>query len=102
MLQKMETLSTKTIDTNTIVSNNGNMIKIQILGTGCPKCNKLEKSAREAIAATSIEATIEKVTEVDRIVEMGVMLTPALVIEGKVVSSGKVLTKEQIISLLKR
>ncbi len=101
MLQKMETLSIKIVDTKRTVSNNGNMTKIQILGTGCPKCNKLEKSAIEAIAATSIEATIEKVTEIDRIVEMGVMLTPALAIDGKVVSSGKVLTKEQIISLLK-
>jgi small redox-active disulfide protein 2 len=98
----METLSIKIVDIKIIVSNNGNMLKIQILGTGCSKCNKLEKSAREAIAATSIDATIEKITEIDRIVEMGVLLTPALAIDGKVVSSGKVLSKEQIIPLLKR
>ena len=92
----METLSIKIVDTKTIVSNNGNIMQVQILGTGCSKCNRLEKSAREAIAATSIDATIEKVTEIDRIVEMGVMLTPALAIDGKVVSLGKVLVRANI------
>jgi|LSQX01.1.fsa_nt_gb small redox-active disulfide protein 2 len=100
MLQNLETLSIKYIDTASTVSNNGNIMKIQILGTGCSKCNKLEKSVREAIASLSIDATIEKVTAVDKIVEMGVMITPALAIDGRVVSTGKVLTKEQVSTFL--
>lgn len=69
---------------------------IQILGTGCPKCKQLEANAREAVAAKGIEAEIEKVTDIDRIMEMGVMMTPALVIDGEVRSVGKVLTVDQI------
>ena len=72
------------------------MMKIQILGTGCPKCKQLEANAREAVAAKGVEAEIEKVTDIDQIMEMGVMMTPALVIDGEVRSVGKVLTVDQI------
>jgi len=75
-------------------------MKIQILGTGCPKCKQLESNAREAVAAKSVEAEIEKVTDIDQIMEMGVMMTPALVIDGEVRSVGKVLTVEQIAAQL--
>ena len=75
---------------------------IQILGTGCPKCRQLEANAREAVAAKGVEAEIEKVTDIDRIMEMGVMMTPALVIDGEVRSVGKVLTVDQIAAQLKR
>jgi len=71
-------------------------MKIQILGTGCPKCKQLEANAREAVAAKGVEAEIEKITDIDQIMEMGVMMTPALVIDGEVRSVGKVLTVDQV------
>lgn len=73
---------------------------IKILGTGCPKCKKLEANALLAIEQAGIEATVEKVTDLDKIMNYGVMMTPALVIGEKVVSSGKVLTVEDIKSQL--
>ncbi len=76
-------------------------MKIQILGTGCPKCRQLEANAREAVAAKGVEAEVEKVTDIDQIMEMGVMMTPALVIDGEVRSVGKVLTVDQIAAQLK-
>jgi len=75
-------------------------MKVQILGTGCAKCKLLEQHAREAIAAMGIEAEVEKVTEIEKIVEMGVMMTPALAIDGVVKSTGKVLTTDQVKSYL--
>jgi small redox-active disulfide protein 2 len=76
-------------------------MKVQILGTGCPKCKALEQHAREAVAELGIEAEIDKVMDVDAIMEMGVMMTPALAVDGEVKSVGKVLTKDQIIAYLK-
>lgn len=75
-------------------------MKIQILGTGCPKCKLLEQHAREAIAELGIDAEIVKVSDATDIMEMGVMMTPALAIDGVVKSTGKVLTKDQVISHL--
>lgn len=75
-------------------------MKIQILGTGCQKCNLLEQHAREAVAELGIQAEIEKVTDIDTIMEMGVMMTPALAIDDEVKSVGKVLTKDQVKSYL--
>jgi len=74
---------------------------IKILGTGCPKCKKLEENARLAIAELGISATVEKVTELDKIMDYGVMMTPALVIDEKVVSSGKLLSASDIKALIK-
>jgi small redox-active disulfide protein 2 len=74
---------------------------IQILGMGCPKCKLLEQNAREAVIELGIAAAIDKVTEIDRIMDMGVMVTPALAVDGVVKSAGKVLTKDQIILMLK-
>ena len=74
---------------------------IQILGTGCPKCKALEANARQAIETGGIEATIEKVTEIDQIMDMGVMMTPALAIDGVVKSAGKLLNKDQILAYVK-
>ncbi len=76
-------------------------MKIQILGTGCPKCKKLAENAEMAAKELGIECSIEKVTQINDIMKMGVMLTPALVVDGKVKSSGKSLTVEQIQSLIK-
>ncbi len=69
---------------------------IQILGSGCPNCRKLEQNAREAVATLGIEADFEKITDTDRIVEMGVMRTPGLAIDGEVQRSGKVLSADEI------
>ncbi len=75
-------------------------MKIEILGTGCKKCKKLEENAQEAVKAAGIEATIEKVEDMKSIMEYGVMSTPGLVIDGKVKSSGKVLKPDEIKKLL--
>lgn len=75
-------------------------MKIQILGTGCPKCKQLEAHARQAVAIKGVTAEIEKVTDIDQIMEMGVMMTPALVIDGEVRSVGKLLTVDQIAAQL--
>jgi len=75
-------------------------MKIQILGSGCTKCKLLEQHAREAVAELGSTAEIEKVTNTDDIMEMGVMMTPALVIDGEVKSVGKVLTKDQVMTFI--
>ena len=74
---------------------------IQILGSGCAKCNLLEKQAREAVAALGLSIDIEKITDFGRIGDMGVMMTPAIAIDNQVQSAGKVLTKDQVITLIK-
>lgn len=76
-------------------------MKIQILGTGCPKCKMLEKSARDAVAELGLDAEVEKVTDLEKIMSMGVMMTPALALDGDVKSVGKVLSKEKVIEILK-
>jgi small redox-active disulfide protein 2 len=76
------------------------MKKIQILGTGCPKCMKLTANAQEAAKQAGIEFEIEKVTEINKIMNYGVMMTPALAIDGQVKSVGKVLSPEEIKKLL--
>ena len=77
------------------------MKKLQILGTGCPKCKKLVANAEAAAEALGIEYEIEKVTDIQEIVKFGVMLTPALVVDGEVKLVGKVSDVEQIKDLLK-
>ena len=75
-------------------------MKVQILGTGCAKCRQLEANAREALRSAGLEASVEKVTDVDAIMNMGVMMTPALAVDGVVKSAGKVLGKEEIARIL--
>ena len=60
------------------------MKKIQVLGTGCPKCKKLAENAAEAAEALGVEYAMEKVTDINEITGFGVMMTPALVVDGKV------------------
>ncbi len=76
-------------------------MKIQILGTGCPKCKQLEANAREAVRKMGVEAEIEKVADIEAIMNMGVMMTPAIVIDGDVRGVGKVLTVDQILAQFK-
>jgi len=75
-------------------------MKIQILGTGCPKCKMLEQHVLDAVRVSGIQAEVEKVTDLNDIMNMGVMLTPALAVDGTVKSTGKVLSKDQIVQLL--
>ena len=71
-------------------------MKIEILGTGCPKCKMLEANTQKALDETGKKAKLVKVTEIDKIVEYGVMSTPAIVIDGEVKSYGKVADVEEI------
>lgn len=75
-------------------------MKIQILGTGCPKCKLLMANTEAAVKALGIEATIEKVEKITDIMKFAVMTTPALVVDGQVKSAGKVLSAEEIGKLL--
>lgn len=76
-------------------------MKVQILGMGCTKCKTLEKNARDALAELGVEAEVEKISDPAAIAEMGVMMTPALAIDGRVRSVGKTLTKEQVAFYIK-
>ena len=71
-------------------------MKIQILGTGCPKCRKLAENAEAAAKELGIEYEIEKITYLDKIAGYGVMITPALAIDGEAKSAGKVLSADEI------
>ncbi len=75
-------------------------MKVQILGTGCPKCKLLTANAEAAVKALGIEATVEKVEKIQDIMAFGVMTTPALAVDGQVKSAGKVLSAEDIKKLL--
>lgn len=76
------------------------MKKIQILGTGCPKCKLLFANAETAVKSAGIEAQLEKVDQIVDIMKFGVMSTPALVLDGAVKSVGKVLSPDEIQKLL--
>jgi small redox-active disulfide protein 2 len=76
------------------------MKKIQILGTGCPKCKQLAACAEQAAKELGIAYEIEKVTQINEIMKFGVMVTPALVVDGKVKVSGKVPSMEEIKKML--
>lgn len=76
-------------------------MKIEVLGMGCQKCHTLEANVKEALKKMNIEAEVAKVTELPKIMSYGVMTTPALVIDGKVKSTGKLLTVDEISQMLK-
>ncbi|MFA5701737.1 MAG: thioredoxin family protein [Desulfuromonas sp.] len=76
------------------------MKKIQILGTGCPKCEKLAGNAKKAADNLGLDYEIEKVTELSQIMEFGVMSTPALAVDGKVLVVGKVASPAELEKLL--
>ena len=76
------------------------MRKLQILGPGCPKCKKLAENATAAAESLGIEYEIEKLTKISDIIKFGVMMTPALVIDGEVKMSGKVPSVDEIREIL--
>jgi len=71
-------------------------MKFEILGTGCPKCKKLTELTEEAVSELGVSAEIIKVTDINKIIDYGVMVTPALVIDGNVEVAGKIPSKEEI------
>lgn len=73
---------------------------IKVLGTGCPKCKALEKAVTNSISELNIEANVNKVEDIMEIMQFGVMQTPALVINGKVVLSGRLPNEKELKSLL--
>ena len=77
-------------------------MKIQILGTGCSKCQTLEANAKAAVAEAGLDAQVVKISGIDEISEMGVMITPALAVDGVVKSTGKVLNVDEIIALVRQ
>lgn len=72
------------------------MKKIEILGTGCPKCKQLAANAEQAATELGIEFELEKVTEINDIMKFGVMMTPGIAVDGEVKASGKVVAADQI------
>lgn len=76
------------------------MKKIQILGTGCPKCKKLYEAAQQAAKEASIEAEVTKVEDINEIMKFGVMMTPALVVDGEVKVVGRVPRTDEIKSMI--
>ena len=77
-------------------------MKIEILGVGCPKCKQLTANAEAAAKELNICAEIVKVTDIGKITEYGVMMTPALAVDGTVVSAGKVLSKDDIEKIISK
>lgn len=75
-------------------------MEIKVLGPGCPKCRTLEKATREVVEKNNISATITKVEDIMEIMAFGVMSTPALVVDGKVVVKGRVPSNDEIAKLL--
>lgn len=77
-------------------------INIKILGTGCPKCKALEKAIHEVVAENGYDAQIEKVDDIVKIMSYGIIATPGMAINEKVVSSGRLLSKEEIKNLIEK
>ncbi len=75
-------------------------MEIKVLGTGCPKCKTLEKATLDAVAELGIDARVTKEEDIIKIMGYGVMRTPGLVVDEKVVASGKILTTKEIKELL--
>ena len=77
------------------------MMKIQILGTGCPKCRKLAENAEAAAKDLGLDFELEKVTDINQIMKFGVMMTQALAVDGRVKVFGKVPSSDEIKAMLK-
>jgi small redox-active disulfide protein 2 len=77
-------------------------VKIEVLGMGCARCNKLEQEVREALKELDVEAEVVKVSDLDKISSYGVLITPGLVMNGKVYSSGKIPARSELKSWIKK
>lgn len=77
------------------------MVSVKVLGTGCKKCQNLENKVRELVASNKIDATVEKITDIQEMVNYGIMMTPGLIINEKVKSFGIIPKDDLIISWLK-
>lgn len=75
-------------------------LKIEVLGTGCKKCQQLEAHVKEAIASLNLDAEVEHITDAIAIAQRGIMSTPTLVINHKIASQGKLLSTQQIKQIL--
>ena len=75
-------------------------MRIQVLGTGCARCKQLTANAEKAVAELGVEATVEKVEDLREIMSLGVMTTPALVVDGEVRSAGKLLSPADVKRIL--
>jgi small redox-active disulfide protein 2 len=75
-------------------------MKIQVLGTGCAKCKQLTANAEKAVQELGLGVAVEKVEDIREIMKFSVMSTPALIVDGKVKSAGKVLGPQQIVTIL--
>ena len=80
----------------------GKGASVQILGSGCARCNQLEAATRAALTQLGMDVEIDHVTDFAKIAAYGVMSTPALVVDGKVLAYGKVLKVEEIVALLQQ
>jgi len=76
-------------------------VDIKILGTGCAKCHSLEKTVKEVVAALKLDVKVEEITDMQKIMQYPILMTPGLVINGKVVMSGKVPSKSEVERYLK-
>ena len=90
----------KSVETAETVKTEG--VRVKVLGSGCAKCNQLEAATKAALAQLGMDTTIDHVTDYAQIAAYGVMSTPALVIDGKVVSYGKVLKTEEVVKILQK
>ena len=77
-------------------------MEIKVLGPGCPRCVQTEKVVKEVLAEAGVEATVEKITDVMQIMTYRVMGTPAVVVDGQVMSVGKVPKKKEILAWIKK
>lgn len=75
-------------------------MKIEVFGTGCPKCNMLEANVRKALTSLGVQADVTKVTDIGQMMDRGVMVTPALAIDGEIVVAGRVASVEELMSLI--
>lgn len=83
-----------------VEGNETSSASVKVLGSGCAKCNQLEKATVEALQQLNMDTTIDHVKDYAKIAMYGVMSTPALVVDEKVVSYGKVLTKDEVVKIL--
>ncbi len=76
-------------------------MSIQILGPGCQRCHTLEQNAREALSTLGMEADVEKITDMNAISDFGVMMTPAIAVDGELKEQGRVLSAKQVEEILR-